>query len=109
MVRELAELADQQVAVLGGVRGTMVQPEQLSAADYRRDGHHRDPAGDPDLLNLTRPDIVPRARRHHRRPGRLAVATGIAERNGYAKTFIVSACRKSHDEHGSIVACNHEP
>jgi len=94
MVRELAELADQQVVVLGGARGTMVQSKQLSAADCRRDGHHRDTTGDPGLLNLTRPDIALRTRRHHRRPERLAVATGIAEHNGYAKTFIASASRK---------------
>jgi methionine synthase I (cobalamin-dependent) len=93
MVRELAELVDQQVAVLGGARETMVQPKQLSAADYRRDGHHRDTAGDPGLLNLTRPDIALRTRRHHLRP-ELAVATGIAEHNGYAKTLIASASRK---------------
>ena len=30
MVRELAELVDQQVAVLGGGWGTMVQSKQLS-------------------------------------------------------------------------------
>jgi 5-methyltetrahydrofolate--homocysteine methyltransferase len=94
MVRELAELVDQQVAVLGGARGTMVQSEQLPAAGYRRDGHHRDTAGDPDLLNLTRPDIVLRTRGHHLRPGRLAVATGIAGHNGYAGTLIASASRK---------------
>jgi methionine synthase I (cobalamin-dependent) len=94
MVRELAELAGRQVAVLGGARGTMVQSKQLSAADYRRDGNHRDPAGDPGLLNLTRPDIALRTRRHRLRPERLAVATGIAEHNGYAKTFIASASRK---------------
>jgi 5-methyltetrahydrofolate--homocysteine methyltransferase len=94
MVRELAELAGRQVSVLGGARGTMVQSKQVSAADYRRDGHHRDPAGDPDLLNLTRPDIALRTRRRRLRPERLAVATGIAEHNGYAKTFIASASRK---------------
>jgi 5-methyltetrahydrofolate--homocysteine methyltransferase len=94
MVRELAELVDQRVAVLGGAWGTMVRSKQLSAACYRRDGRHRDTAGDPDLPNLTRPDIVLRTRGHHLRPERLAVATGIAEHNGYAKTFIASASRK---------------
>jgi hypothetical protein len=94
MVRELAELAGRQVPALGGARGTMVQPKQLSAADYRRDGHHRDPAGDPDLLNLARPDIALRTRRRRLRPERLAVATGIAEHDGYAKTFIASTSRK---------------
>ena len=94
MARELAEPVDQQVAVLGGAWGTMVQSSQLSAADYRRDGHHRDTAGDPDLLNLARPDIVLRTGRHHLRPGLLAVATGIGEQNWYAKTLIESASRK---------------
>jgi 5-methyltetrahydrofolate--homocysteine methyltransferase len=97
MVRELAELVDRQVSVLGGAPGTMVQSKQLSAAGDRRDGRHRDPAGDPDLLNLTRPDIALRTGRRHLRPERLAVARGIAEHNGYAKTFIASASRKSHD------------
>ena len=94
MVRELAELVDQQVAVLGGAWETMVQSKQLAAADYRRHDHHRDTAGDPHPLNLTHPDIMLRIRRHHLRPERLAVATGIAEHNGYAKTFIASASRK---------------
>ena len=40
------------------------------------------------------PDIVLRTRRHHLRPERLAGATGIAEHNDYAKTFIASASRK---------------
>ena len=94
MVHELAELVDRQVPVLGSARGTMVQPKQLSAADYRRDGHHRDPAGDPGLLNLTRPGIALRTRGHLLRPERLAVATGIAGHHGYAKTLIASASRK---------------
>ena len=42
----------------------------------------------------TRPDIVLRTGRHHLRPGLLAVATGIAEQNWYAKTLIESASRK---------------
>ena len=94
MVRERAELVDWQVSVLNGARMTMVQPNRLSAADYRRDGHHRDPTCDPDLLNLTRADIALRTRRHHLRPEQLAMAAGIAERNKYAKTFIASASRR---------------
>ena len=71
MVRELAELAGRQVSALGGARGTMIQPKQLN-----------------------RPDIALRSRRHHLRPGRPAVATGMAEHDGYAKTFIASASRE---------------
>lgn len=94
MVRELAELVDQQVAVLDGARGTLVQPKQPPAADYRYECHRQDTAGDPDLLNIARPDIVLGTRRHHLRPERLAVTTGVAEHDGYAKTFIASASRK---------------
>jgi hypothetical protein len=93
MVREAAGPVDQRAAVLGGVRGTTVQSKRLSAADYGRDGHHRDTAVDPNPLNLTRRDIVLRTRRHHLRPGRLAAVTGIAEHNGYAAAFIASALR----------------
>jgi hypothetical protein len=91
MMRELAELAGRQVPVLGGARGTMLQPERLSAADCRRDGRHRDPAGEPGLLILTHPDTALRTRRHRLRPERLAVATGTAEHDGYAKTLTASA------------------
>jgi methionine synthase I (cobalamin-dependent) len=50
MVRELAVLIDQRVAVLGGAWGTMVQSKQLSAADYRPDGHHRETTSDHRCL-----------------------------------------------------------
>jgi hypothetical protein len=93
MTRELAGLAGRQASVLGGARGTTVQPKQLSAAHCRLGGHHQDRAGDPGPLNLTCPDIALRSRRHHLRPGRPALVTGIAERDGDAKTFTASASR----------------
>jgi hypothetical protein len=49
---------------------------------------------DQQAAVLTRPDIVLRTGRPRLRPGRLAVATGIAESNGYAKTLIASASRE---------------
>ena len=57
-MRELSELLDQRVVVLDGAWGTMLQGQKLSADDYHVEGHQRDTAGDPDLLNLTRPDVV---------------------------------------------------
>jgi len=56
--RELAELLDQRIAVLDGAWGTMIQSKQLSPRDYLLAGHDRDTAGDPDLLNITRPEVV---------------------------------------------------
>jgi 5-methyltetrahydrofolate--homocysteine methyltransferase len=57
----LRELLAQRILVLDGAWGTMLQRQGLSDADYRGErfrDHPREVAGDPDLLNLTRPDLV---------------------------------------------------
>ena len=57
----LRELLAQRILVLDGAWGTMLQRQGLSDADYRGErfrDHPREVAGDPDLLNLTRPDVV---------------------------------------------------
>ena len=57
----LDELLRQRIAVLDGAWGTTLQRRGLTPEDYRGDrfrDHPRDVAGDPDVLNLTRPDIV---------------------------------------------------
>jgi 5-methyltetrahydrofolate--homocysteine methyltransferase len=57
----LRELLAQRIAVLDGAWGTMLQQQGLEDADYRGErfrDHPYDVAGDPDLLNLTRPDVV---------------------------------------------------
>ena len=89
--RELIGLLEQRIVVLDGAWGTMLQGAGLTPADYRAAwfaDHPHDVTGDPDLLNLTRPDLDPRRapavpgrrRRHHHhqhvhrdqhRPGRL--------------------------------------
>ncbi|TCM38583.1 methionine synthase [Kribbella sp. VKM Ac-2568] len=58
---ELRTLLDQRVAVLDGAWGTMLQGAKLTPEDYRGDrfaDHTHDVAGDPDLLNLMRPDVI---------------------------------------------------
>ena len=55
---KLRDLLDQRVVVLDGAWGTMLQGAGLTPADYHVEGHGQDTAGDPDLLNLTRPDVV---------------------------------------------------
>jgi 5-methyltetrahydrofolate--homocysteine methyltransferase len=80
-MRELAELLDQRVAVLDGAWGTMLQGKKLSAADYHVDGHQRDTAGDPDLLNLTRPDVVLDIHRQY-----LAAGADITTTNTFTAT-----------------------
>jgi 5-methyltetrahydrofolate--homocysteine methyltransferase len=57
----LRDLLEQRILVLDGAWGTMLQRQGLEDADYRGErfrDHPRDVAGDPDLLNLTRPDVV---------------------------------------------------
>jgi 5-methyltetrahydrofolate--homocysteine methyltransferase len=57
----LRELLDERILVLDGAWGTMIQNAQLDPGDYRGErfaDHPDDVAGDPDLLNLTRPDLV---------------------------------------------------
>ncbi|MEX2210728.1 MAG: methionine synthase [Gaiellaceae bacterium] len=57
----LEELLQERIGVLDGAWGTMLQERGLEPEDYageRFRDHPRDVAGDPDLLNLTRPDVV---------------------------------------------------
>ena len=61
MRERLETLLAERILILDGAYGTAIQGRGLSDEDYRgnrfRD-HPRDVAGDPDLLNLTRPDVV---------------------------------------------------
>ena len=57
----IKELLAERILVLDGAWGTMIQNAGLAPEDYRGErfrDHPRDVAGDPDLLNLTRPDVV---------------------------------------------------
>jgi 5-methyltetrahydrofolate--homocysteine methyltransferase len=80
-MRELSELLDERVAVLDGAWGTMLQGKKLSEADYRVEGHERETAGDPDLLNLTRPDVILDIHRQY-----LAAGADITTTNTFTAT-----------------------
>ena len=87
----LEALLAERIVVLDGSWGVLLQSRGLTEEQFRGErfaGHDRDVKGNPDLLNLTRPDVVRdihRAyfdgrRRHHHdqhlhghddRPGRL--------------------------------------
>ncbi|MDQ4081792.1 MAG: methionine synthase, partial [Actinomycetota bacterium] len=85
----LRELLAQRIAVLDGAWGTMLQGKGLNDADYRgarfRD-HPNDLAGDPDLLNLTRPDVVLSIHRAY-----LAAGADITTTNTFTATAIGQA------------------
>jgi 5-methyltetrahydrofolate--homocysteine methyltransferase len=58
---ELRRLFAQRIAILEGPKGTMVQAQHLTEADFRGErfrGHGRDLTGDNDLLCLTRPELI---------------------------------------------------
>src|ERR1700678_2982777 len=88
-VAQLKALLDQRIVVLDGAWGTMLQGAQLTPADYRGDilrDHPRDVTGDPDLLNLTRPDVVLDIHRQY-----LAAGADITTTNTFTATSIGQA------------------
>jgi 5-methyltetrahydrofolate--homocysteine methyltransferase len=85
----LTELLDRRVVVLDGPWGTMFQNAGLGPEDYRGDllpDHPRDVTGDPDLLNLTRPDLVLDVHRQY-----LAAGADITTTNTFTATSIGQA------------------
>ncbi|MEV4320131.1 methionine synthase [Actinocrispum sp. NPDC049592] len=89
MVNTLRELLDQRIVVLDGAWGTMLQGARLTPEDYRGDliaDHTHDVTGDPDLLNLTRPDVILDVHRQY-----LAAGADITTTNTFTATSIGQA------------------
>ncbi|GLZ41916.1 methionine synthase [Actinokineospora sp. NBRC 105648] len=87
--QDLRRLLDERIAVLDGAWGTMLQGASLTPADYRGDRfteHPRDVTGDPDLLNITRPDLVLDVHRQY-----LAAGADITTTNTFTATSIAQA------------------
>jgi 5-methyltetrahydrofolate--homocysteine methyltransferase len=85
----IASALDQRILVLDGAWGTILQGAKLSPADYRGDrfaDHPRDVTGDPDILNLTRPDLVLDVHRQY-----LAAGADITTTNTFTATKIGQA------------------
>jgi 5-methyltetrahydrofolate--homocysteine methyltransferase len=91
----LRELLDERILVLDGAWGTMLQRLGLDDADYRGErfrDHPRDVKGDPDLLNLTRPDVVLDVHRQY-----LAAGADITTTNTFTATSIGQADYRLED------------
>jgi len=83
---EIARLARERILVLDGAWGTIVHGAGLTPEDYRGGrfaAHHLDVAGDPDVLNLTRPELI---RSVHERY--LAAGADITTTNTFTATSI---------------------
>ncbi|GID29189.1 5-methyltetrahydrofolate--homocysteine methyltransferase [Paractinoplanes brasiliensis] len=76
--------------VLDGAWGTMLQGAKLTPEDYRGDligpDHPQDVTGDPDLLILTRPDLILDVHRQY-----LAAGADITTTNTFTATSIAQA------------------
>jgi 5-methyltetrahydrofolate--homocysteine methyltransferase len=60
-IEQLTELLDERIVVLDGSYGVLIQKTVKGEEAYRGErlgDHSHDVAGDPDLLNLTQPDVV---------------------------------------------------
>ena len=78
-----------RIAVLDGSWGVLIQRELKGEEAYRGErfkDHPHDLAGDPDLLNLTRPDVVLRIHRDY-----FAAGADIATTNTFTATTIGQA------------------
>jgi 5-methyltetrahydrofolate--homocysteine methyltransferase len=85
----LREALSQRILVLDGAWGTMLQGAGLAPEDYRSErfrDHPRELTGDPDLLNLTRPDVILDAHRRY-----LAAGADITTTNTFTATSIGQA------------------
>jgi len=87
--RRLRAILDERIAVLDGAWGTMLQGANLKPEDYRGErfaDHPTDVTGDPDLLNITRPDVILDVHRQY-----LAAGADITTTNTFTATSIAQA------------------
>jgi 5-methyltetrahydrofolate--homocysteine methyltransferase len=86
---QLKELLDERIVVLDGSYGVLIQKTVKGEEAYRGNrfgGHDHDVAGDPDLLNLTQPDIVRDIHRSY-----LAAGADVVTTNTFTATSIGQA------------------
>src|SRR6059036_2841460 len=85
----LEAILRERIAVLDGSWGVLIQRQVRGEEAYRGDrfkDHSRDVAGDPDLLNLTRPEVVLGIHRDY-----FAAGADIATTNTFTATSIGQA------------------
>src|ERR687885_962618 len=87
--KRLEQLLAERVVVLDGSWGVLIQREVKGEDAYRGErfrDHPRDVAGDPDLLNLTRSEVVSRIHRAYFQAG-----ADVATTNTFTATRIGQA------------------
>src|SRR2546421_8977063 len=89
VAHDIRRLAEERILVLDGAWGVLLQNRGLSEADFRGErfaGHPRDLLNDPDLLNLTQPDVVKGVHESY-----FAAGADIATTNTFTATSIGQA------------------
>jgi 5-methyltetrahydrofolate--homocysteine methyltransferase len=89
MMEALEHILRERIAILDGSWGVLIQREVRGEEAYRGvrfANHPKDVAGDPDLLNITRPEIVERIHRDY-----FAAGADIATTNTFTATTIGQA------------------
>src|SRR5205814_6013820 len=82
----LKRLLDERIVLLDGAWGVLLQQRLRSEEEYRGEwfrDHSSDVGGDPDLLNLTQPDVVLELHREY-----FAAGADIATTNTFTATSI---------------------
>ncbi|HEU5405621.1 MAG TPA: methionine synthase [Gaiellaceae bacterium] len=85
----LENILRERIAILDGSWGVLIQREVRGEEGYRGEwfrDHNHDVAGDPDLLNLTRPEVIERIHRDY-----FAAGADIATTNTFTATTIGQA------------------
>jgi 5-methyltetrahydrofolate--homocysteine methyltransferase len=88
-IEQLKNLLDERIVVLDGSYGVLIQKTVKGEEAYRGErfrDHSHDVAGDPDLLNLTRPDVVRDIHRSY-----LAAGADVVTTNTFTATSIGQA------------------
>src|SRR5215210_155779 len=88
-IEQLRDLLDERIVVLDGSYGVLIQKTVKGEEAYRGErfrDHSHDVAGDPDLLNLTQPDVVRDIHRSY-----LAAGADVVTTNTFTATTIGQA------------------
>src|SRR4051812_16755787 len=88
-IDNLRKLLDDRIVLLDGAWGVLIQREVRGEQAYRGErfrDHERDVAGDPDLLNLTKPELILDIHRRY-----FAAGAHIATTNTFTATRIGQA------------------
>jgi 5-methyltetrahydrofolate--homocysteine methyltransferase len=116
----LSRILSDRIAILDGAWGVLLQGRGISEEEWRGDAfarHPRDVKGDPDLLNLTHPEVVDEVHRAY-----LDAGADITSTNTFTATAIGQAeyglqdavydmnvqgarlARRAADDYGALVA-----